>query len=279
MGFILILFVIYIIALIFGAIMDAMENTPVENKTIKNTTESKSGEESIHSLFELAIQAKRVGNYDLSEKYYKKLIQLEPNLPSIYSSMAKVQYLNGDYAMSLTNFLYSLKMQIILDALIMNKKGESTFYYRMNFLTNEGRESIIYPYKNINKNIALSLFESNNEEEKDTLKNLSFYFYDNAENSIKNIERSDLFNAISIYNKCNRHRMTGKSLSDFSGIDFSKKYGQETEHSMDEMYEYIGTICAIEILDWENIEEMTHLALTNDNYISKETLKAIMSNT
>lgn len=279
MFFIIIIVIAFVLLVIFSDNPTEPEK-PNFNKTNNNQTPKpkqstqtqgqkstkQPSEKELADLFDLAIQAKRDGKFKLAISHYEKLKKLAPTLPSVYSSLAKVQILNENYNEAIENLTISTGRSIIFTALELEEKGENSFLqYRIRFFSQSGQESILAEYHNNCRHIGLAMGLLCNHKETEASVKDEFLDYllkvmleinPNLNKPTKAVFQKQ----IQLYHNLNLSRLQGKNNEDLKA-DFHQKYGETSEHRIDETYRFIGIILLLQKLDWEQIEQEIHTAI------------------
>lgn len=89
-------------------------------------------------LLQKGVEEKRKGNFSKAIMFYKRAIEIEPdkNIPILYISLAKTQYLVGDMTKCLENYMRALYYQIIEISHLIDVDRLSDFNYQIDILKN-----------------------------------------------------------------------------------------------------------------------------------------------
>lgn len=87
-------------------------------------------------LLQKGVEEKRKGNFSKAIMFYKKAIEIEPdkNIPILYISLAKTQYLIGDTEECFDNYVRALYYQIIEISHLIDINRLSDFDYQVEIL-------------------------------------------------------------------------------------------------------------------------------------------------
>lgn len=247
---------------------------PNNNQTPHQKPTKQPSEKELADLFDLAIQAKRDGNFKLAISHYEKLKKLAPQLPSVYSSLAKVQILAKDYESASNNLIIATTQSILHKASEFLNDEKQLFEYRMLLLSREGQTIILMDHHNNCRHLGLILGLSHYNEPDDLFFEKIYSVLFNEKSNRTKMSKVNFRQLMKSYYDCNLSRLQGKSANTTS--DFYEKYSKEQEIMMDDTYHSFGLVTLLDYIDWRQIEKEIHTMVLDQHHNSVE-LKELSS--